>query len=132
MKKKITATMLAMTFVFGLAWAKAGEVRLEAVLTASASNDPIKGKAQYRERNRRQFSVEVAGFQPGDRFDVMISGAVVGTVTIDDFGVGDLNYDSNFEPGLDDPSTKFPPNFPALDGGELVVVGPLSGTLQRR
>lgn len=133
MSKQLTAFLLTLTFVFGLAWAKGGEVRLEAVLTASASSDPIKGQVQYRERgSRRQFSVEVQGFQPGDQYDVMISGEVVGTIVIDAFGFGDLNYDTNFEPFKDDPATKFPPNFPALDGGELVVVGPLSGTLQSR
>ncbi len=132
MNKRIAAAMLALTCVIGLAWAKTPEIRLEAKLVAPASAGDISGQAQYRDRGRRQFSVQVEGLQPGDQFDVMISGAVVGTITIDNFGFGDLNYDDNFQPGKDDPATIFPSNFPALDGGELVVVGQLSGTLQNR
>lgn len=130
--KKLTATLTVLSFVFSLALAGISETRFEARLAAPAAAGDISGKVQYRERGRRQFSVQVEGLQPGDRYDVMISGAVVGTITIDPFGIGDLNYDSNFEPGFDDPATQFPPNFPALDGGEMVVVGPLSGTLQSK
>lgn len=61
----------------------------------------------------------------------MVAGANVGTIVIDDFGVGNQAFDDNFELG-DDPATQFPANFPALDGGEPVVVGPLSGTLQTK
>ncbi len=130
--KKMMATLTVLSFAFSLALAGRAETRFEARLTAPASAGDISGKVQYRERGRRQFSVQVEGLQPGDRYDVMVSGSVVGTVTIDAFGFGDLNYDSNFEAGLDDPATQFPPNFPALDGGETVTVGPLSGTLQSK
>ena len=61
-------------------------------------------------------------------FDVMISGVVVGTVLIDNFGVGELDYDDRAD--ADDQDRPFPRNFPELDGGEVVQVGPLTGTLQ--
>ena len=130
--KKAIASMTVLSFLFSLVLAGRAETRFEARLTAPASAGDVSGKVQYRDRGRRQFSVEVEGLQPGDRYDVMISSAVVGTITIDAFGIGNLDYDSNFEPGFDDPATQFPPNFPALDGGEMVVVGSLSGTIQQK
>ncbi len=115
------------------AFAGGTELRLRGRLMSPATIGDVSGKAEYRLKDgRRQFSIEIQGFQPGDVFDAMIAGAVIGTIVVDDFGIGDLNYDDNFEPGVDDPATLFPANFPALDGGELVQVGPLSGTLQRR
>ncbi|HSF96164.1 MAG TPA: hypothetical protein VLA52_14155 [Thermohalobaculum sp.] len=107
-----------------------GELRLRAELSAAAGD--ISGQADFRNRtnkNRRQWSVQVEGLTPGDLYDVVVSGETVGTIVIDGFGIGDQNFDDNFEAG-DDPATQFPANFPNLDGGEMVVVGPLSGTLQ--
>ena len=42
-------------------------------------------------------------------------------IEIDDYGEGDLNFDTNFEPGLDDPATRFPADFPQLFAGLTVV-----------
>ena len=106
------------------------EVRLRAELTAAVGDRS--GQADFRNRlnrNRRQWSVEVEGLTPGDIFDVIVSGENVGPITIDNLGMGNQDFDDNFEAG-DDPATQFPANFPALDGGEPVQVGPLSGTLQ--
>ena len=109
------------------------ETRLEARLIAPATAGDISGKAEFREKEgRRQFSVQVEGLAPGDMYDVMIATVFVGTVEIDDFGIGELDYDDNFEPGVDDPATRFPADFPALDGGENVEVGLLKGTLQSK
>lgn len=107
-----------------------GEIRLRAELTAAVGD--VSGQADFRNRlnrNRRQWSVEVEGLTPGDMFDVTVAGQNVGTIMIDGFGMGNQDFDDNFEAG-DDPATQFPANFPALNGGELVQVGPLSGTLQ--
>jgi hypothetical protein len=107
------------------------ELRFRAQLIAPASAGDVSGQADFRLRDgQRKFSAEVEGSVPGEMFDVVVAGEIVGKVTIDALGVGDLNFDDNFEAGLDDPATQFPANFPAIDGGEMVVVGPLSGTLQ--
>lgn len=136
MKKSVTCFAALFAMLFGsLAFGGGSEVRLQAQLS-SGGTDLAGGAVEFRQRfdqgGRRQFSVQVENLQPGDMFDVMIAGQVVGKITIDDFGRGGLNYDDNFEPGVDDPATRFPDNFPALDGGEQVVVGPVSGTLQAK
>ena len=134
--RKLLATFALLTIsVSSLAMAGGGDTRLRTGLNAPIGAGDISGKAEFRQRGnngRRQFSVEVEGLAPGDMFDVMVAGVVVGTVRINDFGVGDINFDDNFEPGVDDPATIFPANFPALNGGELVRVGDLTGTLQRK
>ena len=115
-------------------WAGGAEVRLHTRLTASETAGDVGGPVDFRNQlhtERRQFSAELEGFNDGDMFDVMVSGVVVGKIIINEpDGVGDFNFDDNFEPGDDDPATQFPANFPALDGGELVEIGPLTGTLQ--
>ena len=114
------------------AWAGSDETRLRVRLMAPVDAGDVSGQAKFRDRDgRRQFSAEIEGFADGELFDVMVSGVVVGTITINaNGGTGDLNYDDNFEPGVDDPATQFPANFPALDGGELVEIGLLRGALQ--
>ena len=137
-RKKMTTylSMAAVVLMLGVlaasnpVYAGGDEVRLRAQLTAAVGD--LSGQADFRNRlnrNRRQWSVEVEGFAPGDMFDVMVAGQNVGTIVIDGFGMGNQDFDDNFEAG-DDPATQFPANFPALNGGEFVQVGPLSGTLQ--
>lgn len=115
--------------VSGAALAGGEETRLRAELIAAAAAGDVSGRADYRERRaRRKFSVEVEGFVPGTMFDVMVLGMPVGTITVDGTGAGNLDFDDTAGPGdADDP---FPANFPALDGGEAVDVGPLAGNLQ--
>jgi len=130
--KRLFMALVVVTLVGSHLVALAGGagVRLRARLT-SAAVLVGKGQAQFESRDgRRKFSIQVEGLQPGDVFDAMVAGVVIGTIEIDGFGRGDLNFDDNAGPG--DQATKFPANFPALDGGELVVVGSLSGTLQAR
>jgi len=144
--KTIFPSMVAAALLLGaavggapaLAGGKGGggsEVILRAALTAPAAAGDISGQADYRDRQgRRQFSVEVEGFGPGEVYDVEVANVVVGTVTIDALGFGDLNFDDNFEAGQDAPATQFPATFPAIsaNGGEKVEVGPLAGTLQKK
>ena len=115
------------------AFAGGAEVRLETGLVAVAAAGDVSGAADFRnrlDRGRRQFSVEVEGFTPGMQFDVTVAGVLVGTVEIDGFGTGGLDFDDTAQP--DDFDAPFPAGFPSLDGGEQVVVGPLSGTLQSK
>ncbi|MFQ5775649.1 MAG: hypothetical protein ACE5GS_14100 [Kiloniellaceae bacterium] len=130
LKGAAVALALAMLMSAGTARAGGGnELRLRAALSGGPGD--ISGTADFRDRgDRRRFSAEIQGFTPGQMFDVSVANTVVGKVVVDQFGIGDINFDSNFEAGVDDPATQFPGNFPMLDGGESVVVGPLSGTLQ--
>ncbi len=132
--KRITGLIVSMAIVTaGLVLAKEDELRLEARLVAAAEHGDISGQVRFRDHGgRRQLSAQIEGFELGEMYDVVISGVIVGKMTIDASGVGELDYDTNFEPNEDDPASVFPPNFPALDGGERVDIGVLSGTLQRK
>ncbi len=126
--KKLFAMVLGLSLVAASSTAFAGgvETRLRAEL---AGIGDISGQADFRDKEgRKKFSVEVEGLTPNSMFDVMVAGVVVGTVTTDGLGFGDFNLDSNFEPG--DVTPDLPGNFPALNGGEKVEVGPLTGNLQ--
>ena len=92
---------------------------------------PMSGKAKFSNRldkARRKFSVEIERATPGDMYDVMVSGVVVGTVFVDALGIAELDYDDTA--GAGDRDQRFPRNFPEIDGGEVVQVGPLTGTMQ--
>ncbi len=136
-KRKPAILLIAvLTLGFGVlatsqTWAGSDETRLRGRLMAPVDAGDVSGQAKFRDRDgRRQFSAEIEGFVDGDIFDVMVSGVVVGKIVIEPDGIGDLNYDDNFEPGVDDPATQFPANFPAIDGGELVQIDQLTGTLK--
>lgn len=128
------ATFALMTFLSaGTAAAKGNEIRLRAELTAPASAGDVSGKADFRNRLsrlRRQFSVQIEGAAPGDMYDVMVAGVIVGTIVVNGAGIGEIGFDDTAGPN--DQKVRFPRNFPDLDGGEIVQIGPLSGTLQHR
>ena len=127
----IAGLILTLSAGSGLAFA-GSELRLESRIRGPRqAAGPVTGKVSFRNRLddvRRQFSVEVERGRPGEMFDVMISGVVVGTVIVNQFGTGELDYDDTAD--ADDNDLPFPRNFPELDGGEVVQVGPLTGTLQ--
>lgn len=130
--KRLLATAALMA-VLGSGVAMAGsELRTETRLKGPrASAGPMDGKAKFSNRldqARRKFSVEIERGNPGDMFDVMVSGVVVGTILVDKFGIGELDYDD--AAGASDRDQRFPRNFPEIDGGEVVQVGPLTGTMQ--
>ncbi len=131
---KILGLFVLMTVMAGsITFAGGATTRFRARLGAAPSAGDISGQADFKQSgSRRQFSVQVEGLTPGDAYDVMVGGQAVGTLTINALGVGDLNYDDNFEPGVDDPATQFPANFPTIHAGTLVQVGELSGTFQRK
>ena len=137
MKAKKTVRKLlagaAMMAVLGSGIAFAGgELRTETRLRGHRSTaGPMVGKAKFSNRvdqARRKFSVEIERGNPGEMFDVMVSGVVVGTVVIDSFGIGEIDYDDTAGPA--DRDQRFPRIFPEIDGGEVVQVGPLTGTMQ--
>ncbi|MFQ5457646.1 MAG: hypothetical protein ACE5FC_04225 [Myxococcota bacterium] len=132
--KRITTTALAVVLVMALAapsLAGTDRTRLRAELSAPAAAGDISGKADFESRDgRSKFSVSVEGLVPGSSFDVMVAGAVVGSMTIDDFGMGALDLDTTAQ--VDDLDLPFPPNFPNVNAGTLVQVGQLTGTLQAK
>lgn len=130
--KRLLATTALMA-VLGSGIAMAGsELRTETRLKGPrAVAGPMDGKAKFSNRldqARRKFSVEIERGNAGDMFDVMVSGVVVGTILVDKFGIGELDYDDTA--GVGDRDQRFPRNFPEIDGGEVVQVGPLTGTMQ--
>jgi hypothetical protein len=65
--------------------------------------------AEYRSRfGRARFDVEVTGAVPGT-YDLMVGGAIVGQITVDATGRGEIEFDSR--PGVD-----------ADGGGELSLL----------
>jgi hypothetical protein len=129
--KTLILAVAAVLLAGSVAWA-GSELRLETRLKGSrAVAGTMAGKAKFSnrlDRARRKFSVEIEDGRSGHMFDVLISGVVVGTVLVNDLGVGELDYDDTAD--RNDSDQRFPRNFPELDGGEVVQVGPLTGTLQ--
>lgn len=132
MKRAFALLILIGTIGSGLAFAKDG-LRLRARLRADASAGDISGNAKYRGRDngRARFQLEVEGFRPGTTLDVTVDGVTIGSVTIDNLGVGELDFDTNIEAG-DTEGEPFPDNFPTLHSGSKVRVGQLTGAMQRQ
>lgn len=131
----LTPWVIAIAALGAISNARAGgtEIKLETSLIAPAVAGDVSGKAKFENKLQeglRKFSIQVEGFVPGQMFDVTVKNQVVGKIVINTAGIGDINFDSNFEAGVDDPATMFPPNFPALEGGESIDIGPLNGSLQ--
>ena len=130
-KMGLAITMLA---VFCVGIASAGEVmKMRAKLRSETVVFAVSGTARYSELGpqHKKFSVEVEGFVPGSELDVLVNGAKVGTMKVDELGVGDLNYDSRIHPG-DEDWQQFPADFPEMHLGDVVTVGRIIGTMQGR
>ena len=132
MAKRLMAIGAMMTMLSSGVALAGSELRTETRLRGPrATAGPMVGKAKFsdrQDRNRRKFSVEIERGTPGQMFDVMVSGVVVGTVLINNFGVGEIDFDDTAGPA--DRDQRFPRNFPEIDGGEVVQVGPLTGSMQ--
>lgn len=76
-----------------------------------------------------EFELEVEGAVPGSVHDVYVDGVLVGQITIDEEGEGELEFSSGHH-GDDE---AFPANFPELQPGTTIVVGSiLSGQLSEK
>jgi hypothetical protein len=75
------------------------------------------GDAEYRQfpQGCARFRVRTSGAAPSTTLQVTINGVIVGTLTTDDRGRGELRYDTS--------DGNFPPNFPAVHAGDVVGVG---------
>jgi hypothetical protein len=94
----------------------------------AASPSCLRGEADLeQDAEGKEFSVEVAGFEPERSLAVRVAGVLVGTIVTDACGVGELEFTENPE---DEDEVPFPDNFPVPTGGEPVKVGPLKGKLE--
>lgn len=99
-------------------------LRITAVLTSSTV---AHGDAEYRkEGSRRRLSVELEDATVGSTHDVSVAGIFVGQLTIGALGKGELEFDTQLEPG----HLPWPNSLPTeLEIGTSVQVGPAAGTL---
>jgi hypothetical protein len=134
MKTLLRSTVLALaamtlvgasTMITATAEAANNDVRVRARLSG---NTPASGKADYRERTKKntleqRFSVQIEGAAPGAIMPVLVNGAQVGLIFIDDFGLGEIQFRT--EVFIDDPGdgTPIPTDFPRLAVGDTVQVG---------
>jgi hypothetical protein len=95
---------------------------------------PMKGHARYEERNKdgqtlKKFKVEIQMALPLHTFEVSVNGTMVGTVTTNGFGKG--KFELRTAAFIDSPEDglPMPADFPKLDTGDTVTVGPLTGTI---
>jgi len=80
------------------------------------------------EADHRELTVEVSGGEPGATIDLIINGAVVFSFTLDQFGDGYFELDSDpDEPGVD----SLPTEFTGINEGDEVQAGDLSGTFNQ-
>ncbi len=123
----LVATFFALSIPLGAAGGDDRE-RLETRMRATVDAGDVSGKARWEVREgRRKFSVEIEGFTPGEAFAVLVNGVDTGVlVAVDNFGVGEVDLDDRAAEEVGD--LPFPPNFPPVNAGDDVVVGPLKGT----
>jgi hypothetical protein len=121
---KGTLAALGILAIASAAVAGGSRVRLEGRLSSDITL--ASGKAKFESRqgpSRQKFSVEIEDGQGNTDYDVTVAGTMVGTITTGVDGIGDLNFDSNFEPGVDDPATRFP-DFPQVaPNTEVCAIG---------
>ena len=138
MSRKIASFLSAAALVALTVPAIAGgidPIRVEARMTAG--NDQAQAKARYQDRVRRntleqRFDVQVEDFEPGTELLVTVNGATVGTIFVNNLGVGEIQLRT--AAFIDDPGDGNPidTDFPRLMPGDTVSVGPLNGTFVAR
>lgn len=69
----------------------------------------------------REFEVEIEDQLPATTFNVVVNGVVVGTLTTDSFGSGQLKYELDFDSDSDG-SPEFPPGFPEIQVGSTIAI----------
>lgn len=104
----------------------AGKVELRAYLTGTAIERTM---VEYETgTNRTRFEVKVFAGQPGAVLDVKVNDASVASVTLNQFGIGKVQFSS--QPNEVFGAQALPAAFPTLAEGDVVAVGTLSGALQ--
>lgn len=95
---------------------------------------PLKGQARYEQKPKqgqtfKRFVVEVENGLPAQTLGVAVNGVTVGALTTNSNGRGELELRT--EAFIDSPGdgSPIPANFPKLDTGDIVSVGPLVGVV---
>lgn len=86
------------------------------------------GNARYRAETRgpairARFDVSIEDADPKTTYEVTLNGTVIGTITTNAFGMGEVTFRSP----SDDPDDL--PGTPSVRAGDVVSVGPISGVL---
>ncbi len=120
----VLACLIAVCSFTTRAEASAG-TRLQASMRGPGQ---LKAVGRYEERPRgnvteQRFKVELQGAKPGTQFEVRVNGVVMGTITANGFGRGELDQRVNG----DNPGTGVP-SLPHIVAGNSITVGTLSGT----
>lgn len=146
--------MLAMTIAAGAMLLPLGHLAMTSVASAASASATIKadwykavarlrgntlasGKAVYRDRERRagveqRLAIEIEDAEPNWVYEVHFNGELLGEITTDAFGTGELNLKTaRF---IDDPLEwqPLPENFPRVIDGDSITVGPVSGSFRVR
>ncbi|MFH0983346.1 MAG: hypothetical protein V2A79_17645 [Planctomycetota bacterium] len=96
-------------------------------LNAEGSNASLQAEVVYEEEtDGRSFEVQIVGGQPGGSVDVILSGQVLASLTLDTNGSGEVAFSSTPEDPSEGPLAA---DFPALKAGDVLSVGGLSLTL---
>ena len=87
------------------------------------------GRARYRARSRgmlmqERFDVSIEDAEPKTTYDISINGSVIGSITTNMFGAAEVTFRSPSDDPDDIPGT------PSVQAGDVVSVGPVSGTLE--
>jgi hypothetical protein len=86
------------------------------------------GRARYRAETRgpavrARFDVSIEDADPKTSYEVAINGTVIGSITTNAFGMGEVTFRSPSDDPDDVPGT------PSVRAGDVVSVGPISGVL---
>ena len=109
----------------------AAEVSLFGLLTGDVNGS---GRVKYEREfsdgvEHSEFEVHVAGLAAHSVHGVFVDGILVGQLTVNDYGMGELELKTNPKPVGELP---FPADFPAISNSSVVTVGTvLSGSLSQ-
>jgi hypothetical protein len=139
MLRKLTVLVAALAAMIGaslftMARAEGGgnDYRVEARMRGTGTL--ASAKSTYRERMigdtlEQRFKIQVEDFAPNTKLVVHINGKLFGTIVANDLGRGEFNFRTvivDDTPGDDAPP--IPEDFPRIEPGWTITVGPLSGS----
>ena len=132
---QVAALMAIAVLAFGTIQYASAEVKLEAQLELAIDANDGSGKAKYEERdNRIKASVEIEDMDANTTYTIILNDQVVGEITTNAFGFGDVNLDSKNGAADSALAQTIQENL-NLDGNDLVEISlnnvvVLSGNLQ--
>ena len=109
----------------GLFSTDAGANKVLAAKLGAADGSGVQAYVEFDDDDgHREFEVEISGGQPGATVEVSINGAVVVSVTLDEFGNAHLEFDSEPDEADEEP---LPADFEDAEEGDEVEVGDMAG-----